>query len=228
MTPRWRRSTPVQLCLALHWRHNGAIASQITSLTIVYSTAYSDAYQRKQQSSASLAFVKGIHRWPATRWYFCVFRLNYAFHRWTRQGIYNTLIVVDWYLRLAGDYTMPDSAEPRLESLGLLSDTQNCVLRMRRECRERFPRHRFQGKWLVNYPGMRHRTCVTHVPWCMSGSLTRGGGENVLSILGACAARTFAYLVRGPFVAGIDLPYQGVVDCHNHKCVSHGNTVVLH
>ena len=38
------------------------IASQITSLTIVYSTVYSDADQRKQQSSASLAFVWGIHR----------------------------------------------------------------------------------------------------------------------------------------------------------------------
>ena len=42
----------------------GAIASQITSLTIVYSTVYSGADQRKHQSSASLAFVRGIHRWP--------------------------------------------------------------------------------------------------------------------------------------------------------------------
>ena len=40
------------------------IASQITSLTIVYSTVYSGADQRKHQSSASLAFVWGIHRWP--------------------------------------------------------------------------------------------------------------------------------------------------------------------
>ena len=40
------------------------IASQITSLTIVYSTVYSDADQRKHQSSASLAFVWGIHRGP--------------------------------------------------------------------------------------------------------------------------------------------------------------------
>ena len=53
----------------------GAIASQITSLTIVYSIVYSDADQRKHQSSASLAFVRGIHRgpvnsphkWPVTR-----------------------------------------------------------------------------------------------------------------------------------------------------------------
>ena len=51
------------------------IASQITSLTIVYSTVYSDADQRKHQSSASLAFVRRIHRgpvnsphkWPITR-----------------------------------------------------------------------------------------------------------------------------------------------------------------
>ena len=42
----------------------GTIASQITSLTIVYSTVYSGADQRKHQSSASLAFVRGIHRWP--------------------------------------------------------------------------------------------------------------------------------------------------------------------
>ena len=53
----------------------GALASQITSLTSVYTTVYSDADQRKHQSSASLAFLRGIHRgpvnsphkWPVTR-----------------------------------------------------------------------------------------------------------------------------------------------------------------
>ena len=41
------------------------MASQITSLTIVYSTVFSDSDQRKHQSSALLAFVQGIHldRW---------------------------------------------------------------------------------------------------------------------------------------------------------------------
>ena len=38
------------------------MASQITSLTVVYSTVYSDADQRKHQSSTSLAFVWRIHR----------------------------------------------------------------------------------------------------------------------------------------------------------------------
>ena len=41
-----------------------ANASQITSLTVVYSIVYSGADQGKHQSSASLAFVRGIHRWP--------------------------------------------------------------------------------------------------------------------------------------------------------------------
>ena len=53
----------------------GKIASQITSITIVYSAVYSGTDQRKHQSSASLAFVRGIHRrpvnsphkWPVTR-----------------------------------------------------------------------------------------------------------------------------------------------------------------
>ena len=43
------------------------MVSQITSLTIVYSTVYSGADQRKHQSSASLAFVRGIHRWIPRR-----------------------------------------------------------------------------------------------------------------------------------------------------------------
>ena len=41
----------------------GTMSSQITRLTIVYSSVYSGTYQRKHQSSASLAFVRGIHGW---------------------------------------------------------------------------------------------------------------------------------------------------------------------
>ena len=51
------------------WEHYkdvmiSAMSFQITSFTIVYSTVYSGADQRKHQSSATLAFVRGIHRWP--------------------------------------------------------------------------------------------------------------------------------------------------------------------
>ena len=52
---------------SIHFVHHsdviiGAVAYQITSLAIVYFTVYSGADQRKYQSSASLAFVRGIHR----------------------------------------------------------------------------------------------------------------------------------------------------------------------
>ena len=43
----------------------GAMASQITSLTIVYTTVYTGTDQRKNQSSAWLAFVWGIGEFPA-------------------------------------------------------------------------------------------------------------------------------------------------------------------
>ena len=51
-----RRVVPVKTTIKM--------ASQITSLMIVYSTVYSGADQRKGQSFAPLAFVRGIHRWP--------------------------------------------------------------------------------------------------------------------------------------------------------------------
>ena len=73
------------------------IASQITNLTIVYSTVYSGADQRKHQSSASLAFVQGIHRGPGASnaknvsiWW----RHHDNFHT-TMQG-HSTVTVAGW------------------------------------------------------------------------------------------------------------------------------------
>ena len=56
---------------------------------------------------------------------------------------------------------------------------------------------------LVSDPDMHHGTSVTHVPWCMPGSLTSGflwslWRGNVSGIPGACATHNFTYLVRGP------------------------------
>ena len=63
-----------------------------------------------------------------------------------------------------------------------------------------FPATDFKGMPLVRDPGVHHGTCVTHLPWCMSGSQTGGGGENVPGIPGACATRNFTYLARDPLV----------------------------
>ena len=71
-----------------------SMASQITSLMIIYLTVYSGTDQRKHQSSASLAFVRGInrepvnspHKWPVTRRMFpfddVIIWLNSMLHFW--------------------------------------------------------------------------------------------------------------------------------------------------
>ena len=62
-----------ELCIwvAIIYHYSDAImitiASQLTSVSIVYLTVWSCADQRKHQDTASLAFVRGIHRWPVTR-----------------------------------------------------------------------------------------------------------------------------------------------------------------
>ena len=66
-----------------------AMASQITSLTIVYSTVYWGTDQRKHQSSAPLAFVRGIHRWPVN-----------SMHKWPvmRKMFPFDDVIMLWYL----------------------------------------------------------------------------------------------------------------------------------
>ena len=106
-----------------------AMASQITSLTIVYSTVYSGADQNKYQSSASRAFVWGIHRgpvisphkWPVTRklitWScnFVLFCMSSVFIFWWNQAIYLPI-----FLRVAAlswgnrGCTIGTSYKPRL------------------------------------------------------------------------------------------------------------------
>ena len=69
--PQWVNT--IQYATALHMAQKkctlhdvimSAMVSQITGVSIVYSTVVLGADQRKHQSSASLAFVWGIHRWP--------------------------------------------------------------------------------------------------------------------------------------------------------------------
>ena len=74
-----RYSAQILICITWLIHYNdiimSAMASQITSLAIVYSTVYSEADQRKHQSSAPLAFLQGInrgpvnfpHKWPIMR-----------------------------------------------------------------------------------------------------------------------------------------------------------------
>ena len=66
-----------------------AMASQFTSPTIVYSTVYSGGDQRKYQSSTSLAFARGIHRWPVNsphKW-----PVTWKIFTWWRHHVLGTL-----------------------------------------------------------------------------------------------------------------------------------------
>ena len=60
----WKRWTPEWINKYYCDVTMGAMASQITSPTIVCSIVHSGPGQRNHQSSAPLAFVRGIHRWP--------------------------------------------------------------------------------------------------------------------------------------------------------------------
>ena len=65
------KSFSAETCMTLFSHHYcdvimGAMASKITSRKILYSTVHSGADQRKHQSSASLAILRWIHRWPVT------------------------------------------------------------------------------------------------------------------------------------------------------------------
>ena len=95
------------------WHYDDVImttlASQITSLAIVYSIVYSDADQRKHQSSASLAFVWGIHR---DRWIPCTKGQlrGKCFHLMTSSWVSKEfLLYLEW------------------DGFGYLGDCLNCV-----------------------------------------------------------------------------------------------------
>ena len=63
--PKPSTPKPCTYSMALQWRHKECDGVSYHQLTIVYSTVYSGADQRKHLiSSASLAFARGIHRRP--------------------------------------------------------------------------------------------------------------------------------------------------------------------
>ena len=112
----WCYSTIMHRKMGFRKRHYcgvmvGAMASQITSLTIVYSSIHSSADQRRHQSSASLAFVRGIHRWPVNSPYkWPVTRKMFPFddvimHMAWAIKTYISLVWDFWTIRRAQDIT---------------------------------------------------------------------------------------------------------------------------
>ena len=196
----------------------GTIASQITSLTIVYSTVYSDADQRKHQSSAWLAIVRGIQRGP-------VFWRMSGSH--CQQNIMTFCKVAQIRNRIAGKFrpiatailnniiwwsrvikminsqrNLKDDMTPSIVSslpaeglapLGVWTSVVTVITQSEFRIHV-YGTHTFNG---LTYWHLI--SCVTHVPWRMSGSLTLGGKGNVPGIPGARTTRNFTYLARGPW-----------------------------
>ena len=125
-------------CITRRWRGNpcrehycdvimGAMASQITSLTLVYSTVQSSADQRKHQSSASMPFVRGIHRWsvnsphkwPVTRKMFPFMMSSWIFADFVCEHchfFYKKALVPLWWFSLTLSYCSQVSLQQDLLS----------------------------------------------------------------------------------------------------------------
>ena len=177
----------------------GAIASQITSLAMVYSAFYSGVDQGKHQSSASLAFVWGIHRdrWiPRTKGQL----RGKCFHLMTSSCSDDKSVVLTIIPFRCSCISAIGTRLIRLFSAKLWFAT-NCYYQFGRNSVWRSksqsgiisfingPLTRYVRLRLVHAPGMPgtfslpprvsdpdmyHGTCVTRVPWCMPGSLISG------------------------------------------------------
>ena len=116
MTPVCRTSATEQLWLVyFHIDRTRALVDDIHYLEL-FGTTTIPSLRRYKGTPHIFILLRAVEqlRHAAFRG---VFVLNYAFYRWTRQRIHNTVIVVDRYLRLMENKWIPDSEEPRLESL---------------------------------------------------------------------------------------------------------------
>ena len=118
LTQRCRRSTNVQLCLIFLYISIWFSLNGWHALLCIANNRHDVTITTHAINRHFLIWMTTV-RQPTKRRRSCVLTLKYIFicvYWWTRQRIHNTLIVVDRYLRLMGDKTIPDSAEPRLES----------------------------------------------------------------------------------------------------------------
>ena len=118
LTQRCRRSTNIQRCLIFLY-----ISIWFESQWMICVTLHRKKKSRRHHNDACnlapLPYLDDDGETPYETLTFLCLTLKYTFicvYWWTRQRIHNTLIVVDRYLQLMGDKTIPDSAEPRLES----------------------------------------------------------------------------------------------------------------
>ena len=137
------------------------MVSQIIHISIVLATVCSGANQTKHQSSASLAFVRGIHRWPVnfpykgpvTRKCFHLLTSSFQRTRINPSGVFRDNYGCWWLISLGRHGPLARYVKLRVAHAPGMPGT-------------------FSPPPRVSDPDMHHGTRVTHVPWCMPGSLT--------------------------------------------------------
>ena len=159
-----------------------------------------------------IAYRVGIpYKTRICAWYLCVL-FCYAYVSWSSLNWYELLVHIphSFFVSKTTFFNIhQQKAEKSANSVHDVSNTEIPVwasyqIRKIARCTcagntgTIFPAIDFKRKPLFNDPGMHHGTCVTHVPWCISGSLIHGGGDNGPGIPSACANRNFTHLVRGP------------------------------
>ena len=176
----------------IQWLHYsdvimGAMASQITSLSIVYSTVYSGADQRKHQSSASLAFCAVTGEFPAqiasntenvSLWW----RLHVMLPKWGHSTQQNGD---------RGDTFMKTWASYRIRMKLRVAHAPGMSGMLSPPSQLAIPTGIKARAWRTCRDACQDRSRAV--------SVEVGGGGNVPGILGACATRNFTYLVRGPW-----------------------------
>ena len=116
LTQRCRRSTNVQLCLIFCIHLFGLSLNRRHASFCITNNRHDITITTHAIKRHFLIWMTTV-RQPMKRRCSRVLTLRYTFicvYWWTRQRIHNTVIVVDRYLRLMGDKTIRDSAEPRL------------------------------------------------------------------------------------------------------------------
>ena len=118
-----------------------AMASQITGIPIVYSIVYLGDDQRKQQSSASLAYVRGIHRrpvnsphkWPVTRKMFPFDDVSWTLFISNNHQRWSFVILVHHLLTIGGIFLRKITDQvnvnlPHLIKIGMSICVKNALL----------------------------------------------------------------------------------------------------
>ena len=141
--------------------------------------------------------MQGTYKWYTSTHITCIHMLNWKSHQLLWCQYHYAPYVFNWSFVIKYLHqTRPPNSRQLNDQWASYQIRKIAGCACARNAGNVFPCRQFQRKPLVSDPGMHHSTCVPHVPWCMSGSLTCGDGGKRSRRM---RTRNFAYLARGPW-----------------------------